>query len=103
MNFLATRVIHHCALSQLNFHKFSALLRAPERPKENPMMRAFVLGIAVLTVSAASASADGYGYRHHYGYYRAYHYRHYYDYGYFRVYAGLYGGGYRPWGWRGWW
>jgi hypothetical protein len=65
------------------------------------MMRALVLGISVLTVSAASASADGY--RHHYGYYRAYHYRHYYDYGYFRVYAGLYGGGYRPWGWRGWW
>ena len=71
--------------------------------EENPTMRALVLGIAVLAVSAASASADGYGHRHHYGYYRSYYHPHYYDYGYFRVYAGLYGGGYRPWGWRGWW
>jgi hypothetical protein len=67
------------------------------------MMRALVLGIAALAVSAASTSADGYGHRRHYGYYRSYYHPHYYDYGYFRVYAGLYGGGYRPWGWRGWW
>jgi hypothetical protein len=67
-------------------------------------MRVLVLAIAALAVSAASASADGYGHRHRHHYqYGSYYRAGYYDYGYFRVYAGLYGGGYRPWGRRGWW
>ena len=36
------------------------------------MMSALVLGVAALAISAASASADGYSYRRHYGHHYGY-------------------------------
>ena len=36
------------------------------------MMRALVLGVAAVAISASSASANGYHHRHHYGYHYGY-------------------------------